>query len=107
MQGPLQSSRSGATTPGNEPRLVAAFVQPALLVIKNLQPSDQAGQLAVIQEVTRTGAIEPLQVGTGRLADDEQPVWSQRRGVGIEKRTPEKVGRQDQIPRARGEWLGL
>src|SRR5512135_829307 len=58
--------------PREEPRVVPSTLEPALLVAEDVEPDDEAGKLAVLQEVVRPGTREPLQVGSGRVLEDQQ-----------------------------------
>src|SRR3954465_1623948 len=75
--------------PGDEPRLVSSPWLPAFLVAQDLQPPDQPGQLAILQQVARCRPRMAQEVAAGRMGDDQQPARGQLGREGFEERAPE------------------
>jgi len=73
----------------------------------NLQPWDQARELAVVEEMVRTGTVVALQVGTGRMHDHQESIRGEFLCENLEEGPPEEANAHDEVPGSRREALRL
>ena len=66
-------------SPGDQPGLVPALLRPSLLIARDLQALDQAGQLAVLEQVMQARPCMAKQVRPGGVDQDQAAAGCQHR----------------------------
>jgi hypothetical protein len=86
---------------------VPAGLEPPLLVAYELEPGDQGGELAVLEDVSRARARVALEVRAGGVREQEPAAGRELRGEREEQRPMQEVRAQDDVPRSARQGLRL